>query len=139
MSGLPLNQELTKLGARFLRETTTVSQYKLFELEGSPPARPGLVRDAEGSAIAVEVWALPSQSVGKLLQGIPAPLGIGSIFLEDDSTAHGFLCEAVAVKNAKDITHFGGWRAYLASLSSRLQPDKENYDATTLIFLRLSA
>ena len=131
MSGLPLNRELTRLGARFLRETTTVPQYKLFKLEGSSPARPGLVRDAEGSAIAVEVWALPSQSVGKFLQGIPAPLGIGSIFLKDDSTAHGFLCEAVAVKNAKDITHFGGWRAYLVSLSSRLQADKENYDATT--------
>jgi len=131
MSGLPLNGELTGLGARFLRETTTVQKYKLFKLAGSPPARPGLVRDADGSAIAAEVWALPSQAVGKFLQGIPAPLGIGSIFLEDGSTAHGFLCEAVAVKDAEDITHFGGWRAYLASLSSSLQPDKEHYDATT--------
>ena len=134
MSGLPLNKELTGFGARFLRETTTVPQYKLFKLAGSPPARPGLVRDAEGSAIAVEVWALPSQSVGKFLQGIPPPLGIGSIFLEDDSTAHGFLCEAVAVKDAEDITHFGGWRAYLAylaSLSSSSQPDKDHFDATT--------
>ena len=131
MSGLPLNSELTGLGARFLRETTTVQKYKLFKLAGSPPARPGLVRDADGSAIAAEVWALPIQAVGKFLQDIPAPLGIGSIFLKDGSTAHGFLCEAVAVKDAEEITHFGGWRAYLASLSSSLQPDKELYDATT--------
>ncbi len=131
MSGLPLNGELTGLGARFLREANTVQQYKLFKLAGTPPTRPGLVRDPEGSAIAAEVWALPSQFVGKFLQGIPAPLGIGSIFLEDGSTAHGFLCEAVAVKDAEDITHFGGWRAYLDSLTSSLQPDKENYDATT--------
>ncbi len=131
MSGLPLNGELTGLGARFLRETTTVRKYKLFKLRGSPPVRPGLVRDTEGSAIAAEVWALPSQSVGKFLQGIPAPLGIGSIFLEDGSTAHGFLCEAAAVKDAEDITHYGGWRAYLASLLSSLQPDKEQHNATT--------
>ncbi len=131
MSGLPLNGELTGLGARFLRETTTVQKYKLFKLAGSPPARPGLVRDAEGSSIAAEVWALPNRSVGKFLQGIPAPLGIGSIFLADGSTAHGFLCEAIAVKDAEDITHFGGWRAYLASFSSSLQPDKETYNETS--------
>ena len=125
MSGLPLNSELTRLGARFLRDTMTLQKYKLFKLAGDPPARPGLVRDAEGSAIAAEVWALPSQAVGKFLQSIPAPLGIGSIFLEDGSTARGFLCEAIAVKDAEDITHFGGWRAYLASPSSNLQPDKE--------------
>ena len=75
--------------------------------------------------------ALPSQFVGKFLQSIPAPLGIGSIFLEDGSTAHGFLCEAVAVKDAEDITHFGGWRAYLGYLSSNLQPDKQHFDVTT--------
>lgn len=131
MSGLPLNRELTQLGARFLREVTTLRSYKLFKLAGAPPARPGLVRDARGSAIAAEVWALPSQSVGKFLEGIPAPLGIGSIFLEDGSTAHGFLCESIAVKDAEDITHFGGWRAYLASLSSSLQPAKEHSNATT--------
>ena len=131
MSGLPLNGELTGLGARFLRETATLQNYKLFKLAGSPPARPGLVRDAEGSSIAAEVWALPNHSVGKFLQGIPAPLGIGSIFLADGSTAHGFLCEAIAVKDAEDITHFGGWRAYLAALSSSLQPDKETYNETS--------
>ena len=131
MSGLPLNDELTQLGARFLRETTTSQNYKLFKLEASPPARPGLVRDAEGSAIAAEVWALPSQSVGEFLQGIPAPLGIGTIFLDDGSTAHGFRCEAIAVKDSQEITHFGGWRAYLATLSSNLQPDKEHYHETS--------
>ena len=124
-SGLPLNCELTDLGARFLWETSTIHRYRLYKLAGDPPARPGLVRDAEGSAIAAEVWALPSQSVGKFLQGIPAPLGIGSIFLKDGLIAHGFLCEAIAVRDAEDITHFGGWRAYLASLSSNLKLDKE--------------
>jgi len=27
----------------------------------------------------------------------------------------GFLCEAVATRHATDITHYGGWRAYLAA------------------------
>ena len=80
MSGLLLNGELTGLGARFLRETTTVQKYKLFKLAGSPPARPGLVRDADGSAIAAEVWALPIQAVGKFCKAFPHPSGSDRFF-----------------------------------------------------------
>ncbi|WP_425357348.1 allophanate hydrolase-related protein [Marinomonas posidonica] len=29
----------------------------------------------------------------------------------------GFICEPYAIVNATDITHFGGWRSYLASLN----------------------
>jgi allophanate hydrolase len=27
----------------------------------------------------------------------------------------GFVCEALATEQATDITHFGGWRAFLAA------------------------
>jgi allophanate hydrolase len=30
---------------------------------------------------------------------------------------HGFICEGHALASATDITHFGGWRAYMASIS----------------------
>ncbi len=74
--------------------------------------RPGGAR----TGIAGEVWALPPDAFGRFIAAIPAPLGIGKIALADGSAVSGFLCEAYAVEGATDITHFGGWRAYIASL-----------------------
>jgi allophanate hydrolase len=56
--------------------------------------------------------------VGSFLALIPPPLGLGSIELEDGSRVHGFLCEGHALQAAPDITHFGGWRAFLATQPS---------------------
>ena len=47
-----------------------------------------------------------------------APLGIGTLQLEDGTNVKGFVCEAVATEGAEDITHFGGWRAYIAAQTS---------------------
>jgi allophanate hydrolase len=44
---------------------------------------------------------------------IPSPLGIGTLVLADGSRVKGFLCESAALEGARDITAFGGWRAYL--------------------------
>ena len=116
LSGLPLNSQLTRLGATLVRATQTAPQYRLFALPGTVPPKPGLIRVAEqGAAIAVEVWELPAAAYGHFVAAIPAPLGIGTLTLEDGSSVQGFLCEAVAVAGAPDVTHFGGWRAYLAS------------------------
>ena len=114
MSGLPLNGQLVALGGRFLRATRTAPAYELHALAGGPPARPGLVRSAGGGAeIAVEVWALPRLAVGDLLAQIPAPLGLGRVELTDGSTVPGFLCEAAGLAGARNITGYGGWRAFV--------------------------
>jgi allophanate hydrolase len=119
LSGMPLNRELTESCARFLRAGTTTESYKLFALPGGPPRRPGLLRvaDSEGSAIAVEVWALSPEALGSFMAGVPSPLGIGTAFLSDGTTPKGFIVEAEGLKGAVDISHFGGWRAYMASLN----------------------
>ena len=114
MSGLPLNKELTERGGRLVRACRTAADYRLFALPGGPPERPGLVRGDAGAAIEVEVWEIPMAAFGSFVGGIPAPLGIGSIELEDGSRVKGFLCEAHATKGARDITEFGGWRTFLA-------------------------
>jgi allophanate hydrolase len=117
LSGLPLNHELVARGASFVRAVTTTPDYRFYALPGGPPRRPGLVRAATGgTAIATEVWALPPAGFGDFVARIPAPLGIGSLTLADGTTVKGFLCEAVATAGAVDISGFGGWRAYLASL-----------------------
>jgi allophanate hydrolase len=117
LTGLPLNRELVDLGAAFSREVETAPDYRLFALPGSVPAKPGLLRVAEGagSAIAAEIWSLDRAGFGEFVAGIPAPLGIGTIRLKDGGSVKGFLVEAEAVKAAEDVSRFGGWRAYLKS------------------------
>jgi len=116
LSGMVLNRELTALHARLVAETKTAGNYKLFELATTPP-KPGLVRsaDAAGAPIAVEIWALTPENFGRFVAALPAPMGIGKVTLADGSEHPGFLCEAHALDGAKDITTFGGWRAYKAA------------------------
>jgi allophanate hydrolase len=115
MSGLPLNKELTSRGGRMLTATRSAPIYSLHALAGGPPFRPGMVRRASGgAAIELEVWALPRVAVGDFMAGIPAPLGIGTVLLEDGTSVKGFVCESQGLAGATDISHFGGWRAYLA-------------------------
>ncbi|PTM42145.1 allophanate hydrolase [Bosea sp. 124] len=116
LSGMPLNGELTRLGATFLRATTTTPDYRLFALPGGPPARPGLIRVADGGAtIALEVWSLPPEGFGRFVAGIPSPLGIGTLALADGTRVKGFLCETIATEGARDVTQHGGWRAFIAA------------------------
>jgi allophanate hydrolase len=115
LSGLPLNGQLTERGAVLEKTTTTAARYRLFELPGTTPPKPGLLRVAEGGVqIAVEVWSLPLHQLGSFLALIPQPLGLGAVELEDGSHVHGFLCESVALQAARDVSPFGGWRNYLA-------------------------
>ena len=114
MAGLPLNRELVERGGRFIRAASTAPVYRLHALAGGPPFRPGLVRTTRGAAIALEVWALPRERFGDFIAGVPAPLCIGTVELEDGTTVKGFLCEEAGLAGAADITEFGGWRAWLA-------------------------
>jgi allophanate hydrolase len=114
MSGLPLNRELLERGARLLRACRTAPHYRLFAFEAFSPPRPGMVRAAPGASVEAELWEMPSAAFGGFVDAIPAPLGIGTVELEDGECARGFLCEHYAVAAARDITPLGGWRAYLA-------------------------
>jgi len=116
MSGLPLNHELTSRGGVFVARTETAPQYRFYALPGGPPVRPGLARVSEkGAAIELEVWRLPLEAWGSFMRGVPQPLCIGTLELADGRQVKGFLCESLALRAAEDITHHGGWRAYLAA------------------------
>jgi allophanate hydrolase len=115
LSGLPLNWQLTQRGATLVRSVRSAPLYKFYALPGGPPFRPGMVRVTEGGgAIELEVWELPAREFGSFVAGIPAPLGIGTVLLEDGTSVQGFVCESHAVAQAEDITALGGWRAHLA-------------------------
>jgi allophanate hydrolase len=118
LSGMPLNHELTSRGGRRISTTKTSAEYRLFHLAGTKPPKPGLRRTPgfAGPGIELEVWALPLAAFGSFVANVPAPMGIGTVELADGSWVKGFLCEAYALDGAKEITEFGGWRAYLGSL-----------------------
>lgn len=120
LTGLPLNHELIALGGTFVRAAGTRCSYRLFALAGGPPLRPGLLRvpNREGASIAAEVWSLPPEGFGRFVAGIPAPLCVGTLLLNDGTEPKGFLVEPEGLHGAEDITRFGGWRAYLAAIAA---------------------
>ncbi len=117
LTGQPLNKQLTERGARLLKTCKTSAEYRLYALANTTPPKPGLVREPgfQGPGIEVEVWGIPAQNFGSFVALIPPPLGIGSLTLDDGTTASGFICEPAGLAGAKEITSLGGWRNYLAS------------------------
>lgn len=117
LTGMPLNVQLQERKALFVESTFTAKNYRLFALPNTTPPKPGLIRtESEGTEIIVELWDVPVQHFGSFVALIPAPLGIGTLTLNDGREVKGFICEGAAVTGAKDITHLGGWRAYIKSL-----------------------
>ena len=119
LDGQPLNWQLTQRKGRLLKTCRTHPDYKFYALQGTIPPKPGLVRvpDFKGPGIEVEVWALPEDTIGSFVDGVPQPLVIGTLRLEDGSLVKGFLVEPAAVHDATEITQFGGWRSYLQSIA----------------------
>lgn len=119
LSGMPLNPQLTERGARLIKTTTTSSCYRLYALANTQPAKPGLIRVGDtGTPIEIEVWQMPVSQYGSFVAMIPRPLGIGQIETRDGELIQGFLCEPTGLEGARDISEFGGWRRFMASLAS---------------------
>ena len=131
LSGMPLNGELRSLGAQFSRATKTMPAYRLFALAGQAVPKPGLVRvtNGGGARIEVEVWRLSPDAFGRFVARIPAPLGIGTILLEDGTAPKGFLVEAAGLREATDISHLGGWRHFLDAKAAAAATDRHGQAA----------
>ena len=116
LSGMPLNHQLTDLGAQFARTTHTTPDYRLYSLAGQNIAKPGLIRvqPNEGTEIKVEVWCLTPEEFGNFVAAIPAPLTIGTVSLSDGTSPKGFLVETIGLHGAEDISIYGGWRSFIA-------------------------
>lgn len=116
LSGMPLNSQLTERNAVLVEETQTAPHYRLHALANTTPPKPGLEATAsDGASIVVELWDMPEACFGSFVALIPAPLGIGTLTLLDGRTVKGFICEPRGLADARNITEFGGWRAYIAA------------------------
>ena len=110
MRGLELNPNMLAAGAEFVREDRTEPAYRLFSIGDR---HPGMYRVAhDGTSVAVEVWRVPAAGVSAILQVEPPGLCIGKVKLASGEETLGVLAEQVLCAGQKEITRFGGWRAY---------------------------
>ncbi|WP_333585299.1 allophanate hydrolase [Phenylobacterium sp.] len=118
LAGMPLHWQLTSRQARLVARTRTAPAYRLYAMAETTPPKPALVHVGEddGAAIEVEVYELDVAAFGSFTVEVPAPLAIGTVTLEDGASVKGFVAEPRALTGATDITHLGGWRAYISSL-----------------------
>ncbi|MCE1270467.1 MAG: allophanate hydrolase [Acinetobacter sp.] len=119
LTGMPLNFQLTTRDAVHIETTTTSQNYALYALNGTVPPKPGLARQQDGQCIIVELWDVPTARFGEFVTEIPTPLGMGNVELEDGRWVKGFICEPYGIDDAENISHFGGWRAYIQHRNSQ--------------------
>jgi len=115
LNGMPLHWQLTSRNARLVKACKTAPSYKLYAIANSTPPKPALVYEESGASIAVEVYELDEAAFGSFTVEVPPPLAIGNVTLEDGEIVKGFVAEPRALIGAEDITHLGGWRAFIAS------------------------
>jgi len=113
MRGLELNPNLLSVGATFVREDRTVPDYRIFSINDR---HPGMYRVTTGGvSVAVEVWSVPTGGLADILVKEPAGLCIGKVKLAHGEELLGVLAEAILCTGQREISEFGGWRAYRAA------------------------
>ncbi|WP_439469074.1 allophanate hydrolase [Blastomonas fulva] len=117
LKDMPLHWQLTSRDATFVGAFQTAPEYRLYAIANSTPPKPALVHSPDGAGIAVEVYELGVAEFGSFVVEVPPPLAIGTVTLADGTSVKGFVAEPRALTGAQDITHLGGWRAYIAQMT----------------------
>lgn len=113
MRGLELNDNLLRVGAKFLCEATTTPNYRLWSINDVHPA---MLRVSQGgTSVALEVWSVPPAGLIQVLQQEPPGLCIGKVILSDGEEVLGVLGEPILCEGQREITEYGGWRRYRGS------------------------
>ena len=114
MRGLKLNPNMIAAKATFCCEALTAPCYRIWSINDDHPAMVR-VTDGEGVKVALEVWSAPRSGLAGILLNEPPGLSIGKVQLDDGSTVLGVLGEPALVEGQREITKYGGWRAYVAA------------------------
>jgi hypothetical protein len=117
MRGLELNPNMLAAGATFVREDHTDACYRIWSIDDRHPAM--LRTPGAGGRVALELWSVPAAGLASILQNEPPGLSIGKVVLADGSIVLGVLGEPFLCEGKREITAFGGWRAYIAAQQKR--------------------
>ena len=112
MRGLKLNKNLD--GAEFLGEFQTAPCYRIFSIGD---VHPGMFEVEEGGiAVPGEIYRMPDEVWQRVEAGEPPNLYKGPVKLADGTVVDGILFpRELAEGHHREITEFGGWRAYMAA------------------------
>ena len=113
MRGLKLHHNLD--GATFLGAFRTAPLYRLYSIGD---VHPGMLEIGEGGvSVAGEMYRMDDATWRRVEAGEPPHLYKGPVKLSDGRTVDGILFpRAQAEGRHKDISEFGDWRAYIATL-----------------------
>ena len=135
MRGQKLEHQLTDLGATFHKTCRSSPVYELYAITDSSngTCKPGMIAvgHARGRTIELDIWHLPISNLGAFFMQVPAPLGLGTVCLEDGSYVKGFICEGYVASlsheqsrstdtpfnttlQVENITAYTSWKQYLA-------------------------
>jgi AGZA family xanthine/uracil permease-like MFS transporter len=114
MRGLALHPNLE--GAEFLEACQTAARYRLYSIGD---VHPGMFEVAQGGvSVRGELYRVPDDVLERLEAGEPPGLYRGAVALHDGRVVQGILFPRQLAEGIhRDITTYGGWREYIASLS----------------------
>ena len=107
-------------GLPFLGEARTAPRYRFFSVRDEFPGLWPV--DEGGVSIAGELYDVPLDVIrDRFIPAEPPELELGVVELDDGSSALVVVVRAnvyASGEGLKDISEYGGWRAYRASMSS---------------------
>jgi gamma-glutamylcyclotransferase (GGCT)/AIG2-like uncharacterized protein YtfP len=102
-------------GEPFLGEATTAPRYRFFSVRDEFPGVVD-VGTEDGGAVAGELYDVELRTLlDRFLPGEPGELELGVVELSDGRAVLGMVLRPDERDRHRDITAFGGWRAYRAS------------------------
>jgi gamma-glutamylcyclotransferase (GGCT)/AIG2-like uncharacterized protein YtfP len=113
MRGLALHHNLD--GAEFLGEFRTAPVYRLYSIGD---VHPGMFEvETGGVSVAGEMYRMSDETWARVEAGEPPHLYRGPVKLSDGRTVDGILFPREQAEGKhKDISAFGDWRAYMATV-----------------------
>lgn len=115
MQGLALHHNLA--GAEFLGAFDTAPSYRLYSIND---IHPGMFQVKSGGiSVPGEIYRMSDDIWERVEAGEPPGLYCGPVNLADGTVVDGILFPRdVAEREHKDISDYGGWRNYIATLST---------------------
>lgn len=115
MQGLALHHNLE--GSEFLGAFDTAPSYRLYSIND---IHPGMFEvESGGISVPGEIYRMSDDIWERVEAGEPPGLYCGPVKLANGTVVDGILFPRdIAESEHKDISDYGGWRSYIATLSS---------------------